>query len=83
MHGDKDGFDRRRWPSNQLEEKFAVEWQKYNHNQNILKYLLSDEVNKDCYVEEHDEQIVNCLIQWLGSQCGQHFLRTVLGEDAL
>jgi hypothetical protein len=64
-------------PGNELEQKFLVEWNKQNKRNGILGYLLSTEVNEEDWtdVTSRDMEVAATVIQWLGSSCGQVFLR--------
>jgi hypothetical protein len=62
-------------PINIREKMFYEEWRKIASN--TLAYLLSDEINVPDYenLSQRDLEVAATLIQWLGSNCGQAFLR--------
>lgn len=59
---------------NVREKVYYQEWIKIASN--TLAYLLSDEVNKADYknLSQRDLEVAATLMQWLGSNCGQHFI---------
>jgi hypothetical protein len=66
--------------NNLLERIFAEEWASLNQGSRCtLEYMLADEVNKPRgEVSQRDATVAATVIQWLGTDVGQCFLRTVL-----
>lgn len=75
--GKKNGFSEYRFNLNPAEKIIAEEWVKNNEYFATTKYLLSDTVNKKTSVSPIIEADINTVIQWLGSPCGQAFLKDV------
>lgn len=66
-------------PMNLLERIFADEWDQNNRNGRILEYLLAENPNRPAgEVTERDSEVAATVIQWLGTNVGQAFLRDVI-----
>jgi hypothetical protein len=74
---DEDGIAAYRFEKNPMEKAFVDEWESLNKACRTLEYILSDEPNKAKSVGTRDRQVAMIIIQWLGSPCGQGFLRDV------
>ncbi len=72
------GINSHRYKNNPQELKFAEEWQKLNNKgvARYIDYILSKD-NTPCYASERDQEVACSIIQWLGSPCGQGFLKSV------
>lgn len=69
-----------RFGDNPIEKVFAEEWDKSNStgHYSTLDYLLAKEPNHPrSEVTDRDMEVAATVIQWLGSSCGQHFLKEV------
>ena len=69
-----------RFKQNPLEEQFAIIWEQCNRNNEygILDYLLAEIANKpQGEVTNRDREVAATVIQWLGSYCGQEFIKEV------
>lgn len=72
-----------RFDNNPVEKIFAELWEKENlsiygksNGSGILDYLLANNPNRpDGEVAERDREVAATVIQWLGSPCGQGFIR--------
>ncbi len=70
-----------RFKDNPMERRFHEAWQRQNHNCNITGYVLSDDPNHRCAVDEDTDCAISTMMQWLGSPVGQAFLEDVLDLD--
>ena len=84
------GHNHHRFSSNPLEQRFAEKWEEININwntaepdgQGTLDYCLAEDRNHPMgEVTDRDRTVAATVIQWLGSPCGQCFLRDVLEID--
>lgn len=75
-----------------IERLFAAEWEKLNTNRSnhqldgkgTLDYILAKDPNDPCgEVSDRDREVAATVIQWLGSPCGQSFIRDSLRSDVL
>lgn len=62
---------------NDLEVRFAEEWDRMQENSAVLRYLLSTRGMPD-EVDPRDAEVAATVIQWLGSPVGSSFVRGVL-----
>lgn len=78
------GLHVHRLQQNELERKFAEEWESRNvrnQGRDLIDYMLAVDNNRPCgEVTERDRQVVATVIQWLGSPVGQSFIDTVHGD---
>lgn len=73
------GLSVNRLQDNPLEKAFAETWEEYNGQFNQLAYMLSEDNKLDWEnVSDRDAQIAATVIQWLGSNVGQAFVRDVM-----
>lgn len=73
-----------------LERAFAKAWERENKQTHLLAYLLGgDEAQTRIYsgseletkfVSQRDAEVAATVVQWLGSEVGQCFLKTVIKE---
>ncbi len=63
---------------NPREVAFSHLWQKENDLHHLLEYLLSEDPNRRCQLNQRDVVVAATTIQWLGSNCGMAFLRDVI-----
>jgi len=65
---------------NELEEKFAKVWDEMNKDFNTLEYLLApvERINHPVEVSDRDRAVAATVIQWLGCNCGQYFLKVMI-----
>jgi len=78
------GLNQHRFSQNPLEVSYAVHWNRHNpKGQNgYLDYMLAKDKNHPCgEVTERDRVVAATVIQWLGSPCGQSFIRGVQGSN--
>ena len=75
-----------RWADNPKEKVFAEAWEEENVSSvtgkldggGVLDYLLAEDPNEPRHeVTDRDRWVAARVIQWLGSPCGQWFLRKV------
>jgi len=59
-----------------LEQAFAEEWKRIGPN--TLPYLLYGQDKSRHALKPKDARIAATIIQWLGSPCGEEFIRDVL-----
>lgn len=75
------GLHQHRFIQNPLERKFALAWDKINNTKycgnDTIEYLLFPTPNDPRPVSKKDREIAATVIQWLGSPCGQGFLRDI------
>lgn len=72
------GLWQQRFKENPMEKKFALAWEKENTQSRILEYLLAKNPNyPNNEVTERDATVAATVIQWLGSPCGQNFLKEI------
>ena len=75
-----DGLQLHRLGTNPMEKAFHDAWLAENPGDRgdaLLAHLLGDG-EKLAEISERDAQVAATVIQWLGSQVGQHFVRTVM-----
>lgn len=72
------GLHQYRFEKNPIEKKFATAWENQDKAHDTVRYLLSDEINKLKEVTKRDREVAATVIQWLGSDCGQYFVRKIL-----
>lgn len=74
------GLHQNRFKDNPLEKMFAEQWEEFCKNNSTINYLLSENNNEPLdEVDERDRVVAATVIQWLGSPCGSHFYKTVMG----
>ena len=74
---DEDGVAAYRFDKNPMEKAFVDEWKALNKCCDTLEYILSNNANTRQSVGRRDRQVAMRVIQWLGSPCGQGFLRDI------
>lgn len=73
-----------RYKDNPMENRFAAKWQEENDRtigNGLLEYLLGDGSKAARDVTDRDRLVAATVVQWLGSQVGQHFLKKVLRKE--
>jgi len=78
------GLHSYRYSKSPLELKFAKAWQSYNekpHSEGMLDALLERGTLPNDSPPLTAKTAANTIIQWLGSQAGQGFLRDVMNEQ--
>jgi len=76
-----EGLHTYRLEANPKEKMFAELWEKLQNESFTLEYLLSENNRRvDVDVSEHDKTVAATVIQWLGSPCGQEFLKEASKE---
>lgn len=73
-----------------LELAFAKAWERQNKETHLLAYLLGGaEAQTRIYsgaqlelkfVSQRDAEVAATVVQWLGSEVGQHFLESVINK---
>ena len=76
-HFDENGVAKYRFDQNPKEETFVKEWGFYKKSSHLLEYLLSSKINEPQEYSQRDNVVANRIVQWLGSPCGQAFLKDV------
>lgn len=71
------GLHTYRFKENPDEEKFATVWAEICKlsDDRHLSYLMSLDNDGNEPISDRDRLIANTIIQWLGSPCGQYFLK--------
>ena len=66
---------------NKLEVIFAKEWEKANESFSsssiLLDHMLSQDTDYPHRVTEREQQVAATIMQWLGTEIGQGFLKDV------
>ena len=80
------GLSQHRFADTPLERLFAREWEAKNATEpgetGTLDYLLTKTVNEPRgEATDRDRTVAATVIQWLGSNCGQWFIRDVMAES--
>ena len=78
------GIHAHRLPHNAEEKRFADAWEKQNKEGNTLAYLLhcGDQTGHPPTPSHRDYQVAATIVQWLGSEVGEHFLKSLGYEQA-
>lgn len=77
-----EGLHLQRFSDNPMEKAFHDAWLAENSGDrtDLLAYLLGDGV-KSVEVSDRDARVAATVIQWLGSEVGQHFLCAVTAQS--
>jgi len=77
------GLHQYRFAGNPSERRFAEAWEKANSHAvsiDTIDYILSADNNRPVSCSDRDREVAATVIQWLGSPCGQEFLRSRSAE---
>lgn len=78
------GFHANRYKREPLEKLFAEHWDKINRDQPnwgaTLPLILSGDQKHTVFLRNRDWKLAATVIQWLGSTCGQIFIKEVLEQ---
>lgn len=81
---DHESLNEYRLANNPLERAFLEEWKEINkrapminHGWGTLEIILSSDFNDVQPISQRDANVAATVIQWLGTVCGQCFLRDV------
>jgi hypothetical protein len=78
MKGRSHNLHRLKDPINYKEDVFLKIWRKnYNNSVPTLMYLLGEGNTPSYDISDRDKEVAETVIQWLGSNCGQYFLKEV------
>lgn len=69
------GFMPDRFEMHKAERIFAEEWDEQNSNFHTAEYVLSDQPGARVTLEDQTQFDINAMMQWLGTPCGQAFIR--------